>query len=288
MNLSDLILFLKKLGTVPKKRLSQNFLIDSNVAKKIIHTADIQKGDVVLEIGPGPGALTSLLLEEGAVVYAIEKDPLFAGALSRLQTCDNRLTVYCADALEFPIDQIPFQKVVANLPYHITTPLLERCFGSPFTSLTLMVQKEVATRLFAKSGSKDFGSLTLFAQYYATLKSKFAVSSGCFYPKPSVDSAVIHLLSHPAPPVLAEHFFPIMRRSFQQRRKMLSTSLQEFAAAKEIKQALKSLHLREDARPEMLSFEQWLVFLKKIIPCIVQSKWTCLPKSLNTPLNSIV
>jgi 16S rRNA (adenine1518-N6/adenine1519-N6)-dimethyltransferase len=264
MNISELIPFLNELGTTPKKGLSQNFLIDSNVVKKIIQTADIQKNDIVLEIGPGPGALTALLLSTGATVYAIEKDPIFAKALSRLQTKDQRLTVYCADALEFPIHQIPFNKVVANLPYHITTPLLEKCFSSPFTSLTLMVQKEVATRLFAKTCTKDFGSLTLFAQYYATLKSQFAVSSSCFYPKPSVDSAVIHLLSHPQPTEASEHFFPIMRRSFQQRRKMLSTSLQEFASSENIKSTLKSLHIREDARPEMLSFDQWLAFTKKM------------------------
>ncbi len=261
MNLSELIPFLNSLGTKPKKGLSQNFLIDSNITKKIIETAEIQKGDIVLEIGPGPGALTALLLEKGAIVHAIEKDAVFAKALFRLQTEDCRLHVYCADALEFPIHQIPFQKVVANLPYHITTPLLEKCFSGPFISLTLMVQKEVATRLFAKSGSKEFGALTLFASYYATLKSKFVVSSSCFYPKPSVDSAVIHLVSRQGPPSNPpEQFFPLVRRAFQQRRKKLSTSLQEFTSSENIQSALRSLHLREDARPEMLSFEEWLLF----------------------------
>ncbi len=264
MNLSELIPFLKELGTVPKKGLSQNFLIDSNVGKKIIQTAEISPGDIVLEIGPGPGSITSLLLEAGATVYAIEKDPVFAKALTRLQTKDRRLTVYPADALEFDLSKIPYQKVVANLPYHITTPLLEKCFAHPFTSLTLMVQKEVATRLFAKHGCKDFGSLTLFAQFYATLKSQFTVPPGCFYPKPSVDSAVIHLLSHPVDHALAPHFFPIMRRAFQQRRKCLSTSLQDFGPSEEIKKCLKSLSLREDARPEALSFEEWVLFVKKL------------------------
>lgn len=262
MNLSELIPFLNELGTTPKKGLSQNFLIDSNVVKKIIETADIQKGDVVLEIGPGPGALTTLLLELGATVYAIEKDPIFAKALSRLQTDDQRLTVYCADALEFPLDQIPFKKVVANLPYHITTPLLEKCFACSFTSLTLMVQKEVADRIFAKNGTKVFGSLSLFAQYYATLQSHFTVSSGCFFPKPSVDSSVIHLTSRPPVKDHTGQFFPLMRRSFQQRRKMLSTSLQEFAPAQQIKKALQSINFRDDARPEMLSFDQWLSFVE--------------------------
>ena len=270
MILSELIPFLEELGAAPKKSLSQNFLIDPNVGKKILHTAGIVPGDVVLEIGPGPGALTSLLLQAGATVYAIEKDRIFANALARLQTPDQRLIIYSGDALEIPFETIPFQKVVANLPYHITTPLLEKCFQNPFTSLTLMIQKEVAARLFAKSGTKEFGSLTLFAQFYANLDSHFTVSNNCFYPKPSVDSSVIHLTKRKEPPPLTqEQFFPLMRRSFQQRRKMLSTSLQEFSSALQIKQALKTSHLREDARPEQLSFDQWVEFIKNLLPCIV-------------------
>ncbi|HSX12964.1 MAG TPA: 16S rRNA (adenine(1518)-N(6)/adenine(1519)-N(6))-dimethyltransferase RsmA [Chlamydiales bacterium] len=262
MTFAELLTFLNELGTQPKRGLSQNFLIDQNVVRKIIHTADIQKGDVVLEIGPGPGALTTLLLEKGAIVYCIEKDPIFAKALHRLQTEDQRLTVHCADALEFPLEQIPFQKVVANLPYHITTPLLEKCFAHPFQSLTLMVQKEVADRIFAKNGTKDFGSLSLFAQYYAHLKSQFTVSANCFFPKPNVDSAVIHLVGKE--PLKKEHFFPYMRRSFQQRRKMLSRSLQEFASPEKIRKALLSVNVREDARPEMMNLDQWISFVDAV------------------------
>lgn len=262
MSFAELLSLLNELGTKPKKGLSQNFLIDQNVVRKIVQTADIQKGDVVLEIGPGPGALTSLLLEKGATVHCIEKDLSFAKALYRLQTEDQRLHVHCADALEFPFSEIPFQKVVANLPYHITTPLLEKCFATSFTSLTLMIQKEVAERIFAKNGTKEFGSLSLFAQYYSQLKSHFTVSSNCFFPKPNVDSAVIHLLGKE--PMKKEYFFPLMRRSFQQRRKMLSSSLYEFATPEKIKKALQSVNVREDARPEMLSLDQWISFVEAV------------------------
>lgn len=262
MSFSELLDLLTKLGTKPKKGLSQNFLFDQNVVRKIVQTADIQKGDIVLEIGPGPGALTCLLLEKGATVYCIEKDPIFAKALHRLQTEDQRLTVHCADALEFPLSQIPYKKVVANLPYHITTPLLERCFAHPFKSLTLMIQKEVADRVSAKSGTKEFGSLSLFAQYYSTIKSQFVVSANCFYPKPSVDSAVVHLEGKE--PLKKEYFFPYMRKSFQHRRKMLSRSLQDFATAEKIKKALRTVHIREDARPEMLSLDQWISFVDTV------------------------
>jgi len=261
---SELLKLLSEIGAAPQKRLSQNFLIDQNVTQKIVHVADVQPGDVVLEIGPGPGALTSMLLEKGAIVHAIEKDPLFAKALSRLQTPDNRLNIYLSDALEFPIETIPFQKVIANLPYHITTPLLEKCFKTSFSSITVMVQKEVADRIFAKEGTKTFGSLSLFTRYYARLESQFTVSSNCFYPKPSVNSSVIHLCSRPAPEVSPARFFPVMRRAFTQRRKMLSSSLKEFAPTETIKKALRSICIREDARAEMLSLDNWLLFVKNI------------------------
>lgn len=264
MTYNELVALLNEIGAAPKKRLSQNFLIDQNITQKIVQTADVKPGDVVLEIGPGPGALTAMLLEKGAVVHAIEKDPLFAKALTRLQTADERLKIYTADALEFPIETIPFQKVIANLPYHITTPLLEKCFNSSFSSITVMVQKEVADRIFAKEGTKTFGSLSLFARYYAQLESQFTVSPNCFYPKPSVESAVIHLCSSPLPEVPPARFFPVMRRAFTQRRKCLSTSLKEFAPTAVIKNVLRSISIREDARAEMLSLENWLLFVKNI------------------------
>ena len=226
--------------------------------------ADIQTGDSVLEIGPGPGALTAHLLDAGAIVYAIEKDPVLAGALSRLQTADRRLHIYSADALEFPLDQIPAKKVVANLPYHITTPLLERLFERPFSFLVLMVQKEFAERLSAKSGTKDFSSLTLFAQFHASLTNSFPVSSSCFYPKPSVDSSVVRLDFRPPPLSHPEPFFRLVRRAFQQRRKMISTSLQEIYPSQRVKEALISQGLCGDARPEALSLEKWLMFFNEI------------------------
>ena len=264
MNVSELIPFLESIGASPKKALSQNFLIDANIVKKIVRMAEIQPGDEVLEIGPGPGALTSVLLDAGATVYAIEKDRLFASSLNRLQTTDGRLKVYSADALEFPLDQIPAKKVVANLPYHITTPLLERMFTFGFSSLTLMVQKEFAERLLGKPGTKEISSLTIFTQFYARLKDSFTVSSGCFYPKPKVDSAVIRLDKHPAPLKNPEPFFKLVRRAFQQRRKMLTSSLKEYYPVEKIKDALSAIPFRSDARPEMLSLEEWIAFFNEI------------------------
>lgn len=264
MIVSELIPFLEELGASPRKSLSQNFLIDRNIVNKIIRTAEIVPGDSVLEIGPGPGALTTALLEAGATVYAIEKDPLFASALSRLQTIDCRLHVFHADALDHPLAAIPATKVVANLPYHITTPLLERFFLHNFSSLTLMVQKEFGQRLLAKPGSKTFSSLTLFGQYYTTVKTSFPVSSHCFYPKPTVDSSVIRLDLRTPPLHSPEPFFKLVRRAFQQRRKMLSTSLQEIYLPNAIKETLTRLGLRSDARPEMLGLDEWLLLFEEL------------------------
>lgn len=270
MRQSELLPFLQSLGASPKKGLSQNFLIDANVIQKIVALADVQPSDSILEIGPGPGSLTSCLLETGARVVAIEKDRAFAKALHRLQTEDQRLTCYEADALEFPISTLPFNKVVANLPYHITTPLLEILLQIPFESLTLMVQEEFAVRLFAKEGSKDFSSLSLFTQFFSLPKTSFFVSRNCFYPKPNVDSRVIHLEFRTPPNVPQQPFFKLVRTAFQQRRKMMSSSLKSLLPRELIQESLLDLSLRPDARPEMLSFDNWLLFLKKVLPCMVQ------------------
>lgn len=260
MILSELLSFLETLGVAPKKGLSQNFLIDPNIVRKIVRTAEVKPGDRVLEIGPGPGALTQELLAAGATVIAIEQDPVLARALHRLQTGDRRLHVHTADALTFPLETISAEKVVANLPYHITTPLLERLFTFPCLSITVMVQKEFGARLAAKAGTKEFGSLTLFAEMYTKVADLFPVSSACFYPKPSVDSSVIRLDRHA--PLLAdpEPFFRLTRRAFQQRRKCLSTSLRETFPTPHTQNMLETLGIRKDARPEMLSLNDWLRF----------------------------
>lgn len=261
MNLNELIPFLKQLETRPKKHLSQNFLIDQNIVRKIVQAAEVRPGDAVLEIGPGPGALTAALLQAGARVFAVEKDPLFAKELSRLQTSDQRLSVFEADILEFPLQDLPSPlKVVANLPYHITAPILEKIFdySTLFSSLTIMVQKEVADRMAAKAGSKDFSSLSLFVQFYAQIHSSFKVAANCFYPRPKVDSTVIRLDFQPLPPVEPIPFFSLVRQSFQQRRKMISTSLQTLFSCDQIKQSLIAIEANPDARPETLTLGKWI------------------------------
>ncbi len=254
MILSELIPFLKSVEARPKKSLSQNFLVDPNIVRKIVELAEVKAGDVVLEVGPGPGALTAALLDQGAKVYAVEMDRVFARELQRLQ--NGKLTVFEEDFLKFPLDRLPKgMKVVSNLPYHITTPILEKIFGGSFSSLTLMVQKEVAQRMASGAGSKECGSLSLFVQFYSQVHSSFKVPASCFYPQPKVDSTVIRLDYREPPRVDAAHFFDLVHRAFQQRRKMISTSLGE---RDRVKEALVKGGLSPNARPEDLSLDQWV------------------------------
>lgn len=267
MILSELISFLKKIDAKPKKSLSQNFLVDPNILSKIVRTAAIGHGDAVLEVGPGPGALTNALLAAGARVFAVEKDRLFARELSRLQTPDRRLAVFEADFLEFDLASLPSPlKIVANLPYHITAPILEKVFDLPtrFTSLTIMVQKEVADRLTAKPGGKTYGSLSVFAQFFTQPAACFKVPASCFYPAPKVDSSVLRLDFLSPPAVDRPAFFSLVRKAFQQRRKMLSTSLQPLFSSDRIKQALSQIGLSPDLRPEKLSLPNWLSLYQKL------------------------
>lgn len=257
MLLSELISFLKRVEARPKKSLSQNFLVDPNILKKIVELAEVKEGDQVLEVGPGPGALTVELLQRGAHVYAVEMDAIFARELERFQ--NGKLSIFAEDFLKFPLEQLPKNmKVVANLPYHITTPILEKIFKSSFSSLTIMVQKEVAQRMMAQAGNKEFGSLSLFVQFYSQLHSSFNVSAPCFYPQPKVDSTVIRLDYREPPSICPQKFFPFVHKAFQQRRKMMSTSL---SPKDQVKKALETLGVSPNARPENLSLDQWLAFI---------------------------
>lgn len=260
---SDLRLFLEDLGVRPNKRLSQNFLIDGNIIRKIISFAGVQAGDHVLEIGPGPGALTQALLETGAYVTAIEKDPTFATALERLQTPDQRLIVLKQDALECDFSTLFSKKakVVANLPYHITTPILAKLLPlhESFESLVVMIQKEVGIRFVAPCGTKDYSSFSIFLQFYSQPDYGFTVEPTCFFPRPSVKSAVVKL-SLKKPPYVSstDNFFKLTRTAFQQRRKMLRASLKELYGSDAVEKALVQLGKDPQIRPEELSLENFL------------------------------
>ena len=228
---------LQKYGFVFQKRFGQNFLIDTHVLDRIIQASEITKDDFVLEIGPGIGTMTQYLADSAREVTAVEIDDALIPILKdTLKEWDN-VNVIHGDILKTDIRKIADEKnqgrpikVVANLPYYITTPIIMGLFEShvPVDSITVMVQKEVADRMQTGPGSKDYGALSLAVQYYAKPEIVANVPPNCFMPRPKVGSAVIRLTRHQNPPVTAKDeklMFRIIRASFNQRRKTLANGL---------------------------------------------------------------
>lgn len=262
---SELKLFLQELGISAKKSLSQNFLIDGNILEKICRLAEVQLGDHILEIGPGPGALTEALLKKGALVTAVEKDKTFAKVLNRL---GNHLVVIEEDFLTIDLESLLKSsqkfKVVANLPYQITTPILSKLVPCHhlISSIVVMVQKEVATRFVALPNTADYSSFTLFLQFYGNTTYGFTVGPNCFYPPPKVHSAVVKIDLKPCPNISTDRFFQMTRMAFQQRRKMLRVSLKKNYPY--IEEALMKLDLGLTCRPEQLSLEQFISLYQEL------------------------
>lgn len=264
MKPSKLIAFLKENDRILKKSLSQNFLVDDNIIKKIVRTAKVEPNDTILEIGPGAGSLTEALLETKATVVAVEKDSFFANSLSRL---GGNLKVYNTDILTFDFSLIKQKtKIIANLPYNITTPILAKLlhFHVLFETITIMVQKEVGARICAGPGSKTYGSLSVFIQFYADTEYCFDVSKHCFLPKPNVDSAIIKLTLKTPPLKDPDSFFIIVRSAFQHRRKMLCKSLENLYTKNTVQETLNKLRINPQARPEDLGLEDWLELFKML------------------------
>ncbi len=268
---TELWAFLDEMGVRPKKGLSQNFLTDGNILRKIVRLAGVAPQDLVLEIGPGPGALTETLLAHPIQLLAVEKDPTLAEALkNRKKELPGKLEVVAGDFLTLPLEETlqtrlpPGQraKMVANLPYHLTTPILARLLPhhSLISSLTVMVQKEVADRMCSAPNRSDYSSFTLFLAFYADVNKGFAVSRNCFYPVPNVDSQVVHISLRP-PPLEGDaipHFFQLTRTAFGKKRKMLRSSLKELYLAQQVEKALAILQKPPSTRPQELSLSEFL------------------------------
>ena len=256
-----------------QKKFGQNFLIDSNVLESIIRGAEITKDDFVLEIGPGIGTMTQYLCEAARQVGAVENDKMLFHILEDTLSEYDNVEVINQDVLKVDIKSLAEEKnngkpikVVANLPYYITTPIIMGLFesGVPIDSITIMVQKEVADRMQTGPGSKDYGALSLAVQYYATAKVILNVSATCFMPRPNVDSAVIKLTRHKEPTVnVADEklMFKIIRASFNQRRKTLVNGLKnspELSFSKEqIVKAVEKIGKPETIRGEALTLEEF-------------------------------
>lgn len=256
-----------------QKKFGQNFLIDPHVLDKIIAAAEITKDDFVLEIGPGIGTLTQYLAEAAREVVAVEIDSTLIPILEDTLSAYDNVSVINEDVLKVDLRKLAEErnggkpiKVVANLPYYITTPIIMSLFENhvPLKSLTVMVQKEVALRMQAGPGTKDYGALSLAVQYYASPYLAANVPPNCFMPRPNVGSAVIRLTRFEETPVQVKDeklLFRLIRASFNQRRKTLQNGLvnsQELDFTKEqVAAAITTLGVSPSVRGEALTLEQF-------------------------------
>lgn len=272
MNIQLLQKHLKQNKIHLKKSLSQNFLIDQNIQKKIIRSAN-PNGFIVLEIGSGAGMLTKALAQSSKFVIAVEKDAHFSSFLKKTYPLHVKVIEedFLKISLEDELDRLSLQrekiKVISNIPYQITAPILFKlltCFDR-IDSITLMVQEEVAQRITSNPGTKNYGRLSLFCQFYAHPKYLFSVSPNCFYPKPKVQSAVIQLKVRNE--LLLEKglhpfFFNIVKEAFQYRRKTLVHIFKKNYSSQDLIYALSKMGKSLHARAEELSLYEFIEFAK--------------------------
>lgn len=256
-----------------QKKFGQNFLIDTTVLDRIIDASQITKEDCVLEIGPGIGTMTQYLAERAGEVIAVEIDKALIPILKETLADYDNVTVINDDILKVDINRIVEErnggkpiKVVANLPYYITTPIIMGLFENhvPLKSITIMVQKEVADRMQVGPGTKDYGALSLAVQYYAKPEIVANVPPNCFIPRPNVGSAVIRLTRYEEPPVKADDeafLFAVIRASFNQRRKTLANGLSNAQGLgvnrEQVAGVLEEMGLSATIRGEALTLEQF-------------------------------
>ncbi len=272
---------IKKYGFSFQKKFGQNFLIDANILEKIIASAEITKEDCVIEIGPGIGTMTQYLAENAREVVAVEIDKNLIPILEETLKEYENVSILNEDILKVDLNRLVKEKndgrpikVVANLPYYITTPIIMGLFESqvPLSSITIMVQKEVADRMQVGPGTKDYGALSLAVQYYAKPEIMLNVPPACFMPRPNVGSAVIRLTRFEEPPAKTQDerkMFSIIRAAFNQRRKTLANALTNGLAytneegrvihvsRKEVCETLEKMGLSQTIRGEALSLEQF-------------------------------
>ena len=267
-----------------QKKYGQNFLIDANILQKIVDAAQITKEDYIVEIGPGIGTMTQYLAESAGGVAAVDIDKNLIPILKETLSEYDNVCIMNEDILKMDIKRLAEEKnsgrpvkVVANLPYYITTPIIMGLFEShaPVSDITIMVQEEVAERMQTGPGTKDYGALSLAVQYYAKPETVLKVSASCFMPRPNVGSAVIRLTRFEEPPVKAddeEKLFSVIRAAFNQRRKTLANALANAPAIKcagggavkvtrqQVCDALERMGLAQTIRGEALSLAQFAEF----------------------------
>lgn len=271
-NPTETISIIQKYGFHFQKKYGQNFLIDSHILEKIIYGANITKEDCVLEIGPGIGTMTQYLCENAGRVIAVEIDRNLISILKdTLSIYQNKIIIH-ADILKLDLEKLvktynnKSMKVVANLPYYITTPIVMKILESkiPFESITVMMQKEVADRIQASPGTKEYGAISLAVQYFAKPEIVAIVPPNCFMPRPKVHSCVLRLTKHIIPPVMVKDekkLFALIRAGFNQRRKTLQNALCNAEGLsftkKEIIRAMEELQWDIRIRGEALTLKEF-------------------------------
>lgn len=271
---------INKYGFNFRKDFGQNFLIDANILEKIVDEAGVLEDDCVLEIGPGIGTMTQYLCERARKIIAVEIDKALIPVLEETLGQYDNISIINADILKVDINKLVKEennnqpiKVVANLPYYITTPIIMGLFESnvPIESITIMVQKEVADRMQVGPGTKDYGALSLAVQYYAKPQIVTTVPPSCFMPQPKVGSAVIRLTRHTQSPVQVKDerlMFKIIRAAFNQRRKTMVNALNNSpninADKEKIKSILQEMDLSSTIRGEALTLKQFADFANKM------------------------
>ncbi|NWF76567.1 MAG: ribosomal RNA small subunit methyltransferase A [Nitrospirae bacterium] len=250
-----------------KKNLGQHFLYNRQIVQQIVKTAELEPDDLVIEIGPGLGIMTTMLAEIVKKVIAIELDHTLFNRLQTTFASYKNIELIHGDAMKYPYEFLPYFKVVANIPYYITTPIIFRLLEAKkhLKSMTLTVQKEVAERIIAKPGGKAYGVLTIMVQYHGHSTLKFLIPKKAFRPVPEVDSAVVHIRILEKPPVDVKDnnlFFRIIKTAFSQRRKMLSNSLKSICP--DTKEWLKRISIDPERRPETLSIEEFALLANSL------------------------
>ena len=270
LTLNDTRNLVAKLGLRPKKKLGQNFLVDKNIAQRVIALSEITEEDTVIEIGPGLGAITGAILTKGATVFAIEADNILHGFLSNSLALEfpSNLKLLKGDAVKEPLagfkptpgvaSQIESVKIVSNLPYAISSPWMNSVMEGPLpSSMTLMLQKETADRFTASIDSRDLGLISIQIKSTYILEKRAAVSRRCFYPKPDVDSYLCRFHLKPRPYVFSKTSKKLIRKIFTQRRKQIGGICRNQPMLQHWLQALLEAKISHRTRPEAIPLKMW-------------------------------
>jgi len=261
---------LAEYGLFPQKRLGQHFLVDRNILAKVIRTAQVEKGDVVLEVGPGLGEMTLALAQHAKKVIAVEIDSKLAVILKQKVRDFSNVEVVKSDILKMDFSQFLRKerhpiKVVANLPYQITTPLLFRFIESKeaFSTLTLMLQKEVAERMVASPGRKEYGPLSIFIQMFSDVSIRLFIKPSAFFPPPKVESAVVRMSFKEKPVVkleAEEWFKKVVKGCFGYRRKTLMNALKHsgLPLPQSVESRMEKIGIDPRRRPETLTIQEFV------------------------------